>query len=76
MLFENVDGLYPYENLKAIQDKISELEPSGGAPTKAQMAASRSKIVTLWKGLREAILSEYDRDVPASPNLSTGRLIR
>ena len=54
-------GLYPFDDLKSIQDQVSKLNPDEGKPTEMTRKAVRSCIVDAWKRLRDLILPEFDR---------------
>ena len=54
-------GLYPFEDLKSIQDQVSTLNPDKGMPTGTTRIVVRSCIVDAWKRFRDSILPEFDR---------------
>ena len=65
-------GLYPYENLKNIHAEVSQL--GFGPPLflleeakQARARQARARIITLWQEMRDAMLSEFDRDIPKWP---------
>jgi hypothetical protein len=58
-------GLFPFESIKSIHDKISLL----GFGTKfdtEQAKITRREIIELWKKLRKHFLSELERGLPAN----------
>ena len=71
-IFQNVPcrgtpvGLYPYENLKDIQKAISWLG-YGNSFRAVQAQKTRECITRAWQNMHNALLSEFDRDVPIKP---------
>jgi hypothetical protein len=59
-------GLFPFENLKDIQKIISWLGFGGVFKTESSKLA-RQCITRLWQEMHLAMLSEFDRDIPARP---------
>ena len=57
-------GLYPYENLKDIRNAIAWLN-FGPNFSQQKACLTRKCIVRLWQEMHEAMLREFDRDVPA-----------
>lgn len=72
-VFCNIDeekdgvGLYPFEPLKEIHDKITKLGFGKDDELELQKKA-RSEINEKWKELRAKFLLEFDRDVPTYPS--------
>lgn len=58
-------GLFPFESIKSIHDKISLLGFGGGFDTE-QAKITRREIIQLWKKLRKTFLSELERGLPAN----------
>ena len=71
-VFENIPvprhrtGLYPYENLKDIKVVLDWLSYGEGFRGD-DVHRARACIVKLWQEMHSAMLSEFDRAVPARP---------
>lgn len=72
-VFENVGegesriGLFPFESIKSIYGKVSDL--GFGAQFKPKEAKqAREEILILWKKLRSHYLSELERGIPVRPD--------
>jgi hypothetical protein len=63
---EDPVGLYPYENLKDIRMVISWLGYSNDHSDHDRYWARRC-IVTLWASMHQAMLLEFDREIPVYP---------
>ena len=59
-------GLYPYENLKDIKHVIDWLGYGNGFRAE-EVPEARRCIIKLWRAMHNAMLSEFDRDVPEVP---------
>ena len=59
-------GLYPYENLKDIHAIVSWLN-YGRHFRRDQASTARRCITQLWQETHNAMLGEFDRDVPMTP---------
>ena len=59
-------GLYPFENLKDI-DKIINWLGCDGKFRSSEAEMARKCIIRLWQEMHEAMLPEFDRDVPKTP---------
>ena len=63
---KDVLGLYPYENLKEIAKAISWLAP-WETRTDEQRSRCRICITTTWASMHQALLLEFDTEVPDYP---------
>ena len=63
---DNKVGLYPYENLKDIKHVVDWLG-YGDDFRSAEIHEARRCIIKLWREMHNAMLSEFDRDVPEIP---------
>ncbi len=63
---KNRNGLYPYENLKDIYNTISWLGVTNGR-SEVDRANARRCVTRLWQEMYNALLVEFDRDVPMNP---------
>ena len=59
-------GLYPYENLKDIKHVVDWLG-YGDNLSESDVLLARRCIIKLWREMHNAMLSEFDRDVPEVP---------